>query len=156
MSLLVHFYLTRYLFIIYFRNIIIWGRFFTPFRWTRCSIGWMRTKMNTKYWKSNSFFLHWYFIYSSSSPLINDFFNLTRSVEGETVVLIGVSLIGIYDDGELSFKLSVDKRLKKKEELRRKFREISSYDVWGSIISSYFFNFKTIGAGDVCVLKRKV
>jgi hypothetical protein len=61
--------------------------------------------------------------------LINDFFNLTRSVEGETVVLIGVSLIGIYDDGELSFKLSVDKRLKKKEELRRKFREISSYDV---------------------------
>jgi hypothetical protein len=39
------------------------------------------------------------------------FFNLTRRVEGDTVVIIGVSLIGINDDGELSFKVSVDKRL---------------------------------------------
>ncbi len=50
-------------------------------------------------------------MYSSSSPLIKDFLNLTRSVEGDTVVIIGVSLIGINDDEELSFKVSVDKRL---------------------------------------------
>lgn len=53
-------------------------------------------------------------IYSSSSPppLRNDFFNLTRSVEGDTVVIIGVSFIWINDDEELSFNVSVDKRLK--------------------------------------------
>lgn len=51
-------------------------------------------------------------IYSSSSPpLINGFFNFTLNVDGDTVVIIGVSLIWINDAEELSFNVSVDKRL---------------------------------------------
>jgi len=78
--------------------------------------------------------------------LSNDFFNFTRNVVDETVVMRGDS----NTVEQLSFNVSVDKRLKSnKTSVRRRKMNSFSYDVCGRMISSYFFNFKTIGAGDV-------